>query len=145
VLTGEQVKVGRSRARLTQEQAAEKAGVTLKTWGNWERRDVLTTTIEARVREVLGRQLDVAETASRSPLDSVSDALLLAEIARRFDRGKQASNDPPTSHAGESPATRGHSESEHYLSQLEDPNMQAALEEVAKELTEKRHKGQPNG
>ena len=42
---------------MTQEQAAQAAGVTLRTWGNWERSAVLAPGKEAQVREVLGAYL----------------------------------------------------------------------------------------
>lgn len=103
VLTGEQLKAARSRARMTQEAAAEAAGVTLRTWGNWERSTSLTTAAEARARDAVGPHLYAAEA---SPLTSVSDAQLLAEIAARFDRGRQQDHGTANTRAPGSGATR---------------------------------------
>lgn len=89
MLTGDEVKAARALARMTQEQAAAAAGVSMRTWGNWERSADLTAGSDALVRKVLGPYLSVDETSSPSQLSSVSDAQLLAEIAARFDRGRQ--------------------------------------------------------
>lgn len=137
MLTGDEVKAARARARLTQEQAAQAAGVTLRTWGNWERSAELTPGNEARVREVLGHHL-VGE-ATASPLSSVSDAQLLAEIAARFDRGRQTSHVPaPTTRAGESPAVDLHYPTPgagdvvgELIAGMEDPAAASAAQAVA--------------
>ena len=102
MLTGDEVQAARARARMTQEQAAQQAGVSLRTWGNWERSDSLTPALEARVREVIGQYLTDHGTPVSSALSSVSDAQLLAEIAARFERGRR--HGTATKDAGDAPA-----------------------------------------
>lgn len=105
MITGDQIRDARVAAGWTQEQLANRLGVTLRTVGNWER-STPPKVAQARLRSVLADHLD---TAGEPPLRSVSDAELLAEIARRFARPYQkgvgsdvdsAAND----RAGESPA-----------------------------------------
>lgn len=96
----------RVAAGWTQEQLAERLGVTLRTVGNWER-STPPGSGQARLRAVLG---DHFERSAEPPLRTVSDAELLAEIARRFTRGAQTTagesrgHTAPTNPAGESPA-----------------------------------------
>ena len=129
------MKAARSRARMTQEQAAQAAGITLRTWGSWERAEVLSVKNEARVRDVLGRQLDAVAPPS-SPLDDVSDALLLAEIARRFERGKQAGHvSSPSIRAEVSSAT---SDPEPVIDDSGDPTLRSQAEEFKRQRAARR-------
>ena len=106
MLTGDEVRTARARARMTQEQAAQQAGVSLRTWGNWERSDSLTSALEARVREVIGQYLTDHRAPVSSALSSVSDAQLLAEIAARFERGRR--HGTATTEARATPAPNPH-------------------------------------
>lgn len=85
VITGEQLRDARSRAGLSQEDLAKAVGVTLRSIGNWERGAGVPRNREGRVRDVLG---DLA-MGEPSVLSGVSDMALLAEVARRMDRGGQ--------------------------------------------------------
>ena len=109
MLTGDQVLAARTRAGLTQQQLADLIGVTLRSVGNWERSEQVPRQAEARLRERFGSYLRADDAAPSTDLSSVSDALLLAEIARRFERGREDVRDDgrsaPTPRAGGSPAT----------------------------------------
>lgn len=100
-MTGDEIREARERAGLTQEQLAQRLGVTLRTVGNWERGATVPRNRLARLRDVFpGQQQE------EPGLRSASDAQLLAEIARRFARGEgKAHGDAAAMYrAGESPA-----------------------------------------
>lgn len=64
----------------------------MRSVGNWERGEGVPRARERRVREALGPFLAGVAGVSvetRRDLSTVSDAQLLAEIARRFDRGRE--------------------------------------------------------
>lgn len=86
MIDGSEIRQARERARLTQEQLAQALGVSLRTVGNWERGASVPRSSEARVRHVLADHLGVA--GAGVTLRAASDAELLAEIARRFTRGR---------------------------------------------------------
>lgn len=86
MIDGTEIRQARERARLTQEQLAHTLGVSLRTVGNWERGASVPRSSEARLRDVLADHLDVA--GAGVTLRAASDAELLAEIARRFTRGR---------------------------------------------------------
>lgn len=88
-MDGTEIRQARARAGLTQQQLAAKVGVTLRTIGNWERGESVPRNKEHLLREILLEHLGHASPA----LTSASDAQLLAEIARRFERGHQAAED----------------------------------------------------
>ncbi|MBD5787140.1 helix-turn-helix domain-containing protein [Cellulosimicrobium terreum] len=71
---------------MTQGQLAHAVGVSLRTVGNWERGDTVPMNRAAAIERVLANYLheDVPDASPRLAL--ASDAELLAEIARRFDR-----------------------------------------------------------
>jgi hypothetical protein len=119
---------------MTQAQAAEAAGVTLRTWGNWERSAVLSTTVEARARQAVGRHFDTGP-ADESPLSSVSDAQLLAEIAKRFERRRDEGHGTPSTQAGASPAPEAGGRDPHAELAPED---QALTQSVRESLRPKR-------
>ena len=106
MIDGQQINSARQRAGLTQQQLAELVGVSLRTVGNWERGATVPRDREHAVRAVLSIDESVADVGLRA----ASDAELLAEIARRFERGRKtktgdqrgdtASNTP----AGDDPA-----------------------------------------
>ena len=85
MLTGEDLAAARNRARLTQQQLADRLGVTLRSVGNWERSQAVPSGAESKVRDVLASQLGNQPDL----LSSVSDARLLAEIAKRFERARE--------------------------------------------------------
>lgn len=106
--TGQQIRDARERAGLTQEQLAQRVGVTLRTVGNWERGASVPRNRLARIREVLP---DLDRTDDRGVnLRTASDVEVLAEIARRFARGQEGGGEhvrsAPNTRAGDPPAYR---------------------------------------
>lgn len=98
-MTGDEIRDARQRAHLTQDELGAMIGVTGRTIGNWERGYSVPRNRQAALEEALS--LTTREPAD--PLGEVSDAALLAEIARRFERGQearhaQASEDQAGSH-----------------------------------------------
>lgn len=98
-MTGDEIRDARQRARLTQDELGAMIGVTGRTIGNWERGHSVPRNRKPALEEALS--LTTREPAD--PLGEVSDAALLAEIARRFERGQearhaQASEDQSGSH-----------------------------------------------
>lgn len=110
MLTGDQVLAARTRAGMTQQQLADKLGVTQRSVGNWERAERVPRGAEQPLRDVLKAHLDDA-APSGTALADISDARLLAEIARRFDRGREeggsGGDTAANTRAGESPAKDG--------------------------------------
>lgn len=106
MLTGDQLRAARERAGWTQQQLANRVGVTLRSVGNWERSNVPTNQLN-KVRDVLADYLPGDTPGRGVDLHEISDARLLAEIARRFDRGRQERSDDqaPKTDAGGTPAT----------------------------------------
>ena len=110
-MNGSEIRQARERARLTQGELGEKVGVSGRTVGNWERGASIPRNRAARLVEVLNLD-DQAEPAN--PLQVVSDATLLAEIARRFEEGRTREkageehepSSPSMNHAGGKPATQ---------------------------------------
>lgn len=88
MLTGDQVLAARTRAGMTQQQLADRLGVTQRSVGNWERAERVPRGAEQPLRDALKDHLDDA-APSGAGLADISDARLLAEIARRFDRGRE--------------------------------------------------------
>ena len=84
--TGQQIRAARERAGLTQGELAQRVGVTLRTVGNWERDEVSPRNRLGRLRQVLP---DLGAGDRSATLHSASDAELLAEIARRFERTRE--------------------------------------------------------
>lgn len=77
---GDEIREARERVGITQADLAKRVGVDVKTVNNWETGKTSPRGKLGRVRKVL---------ASDGPvLRAASDAELLAEIARRFERGK---------------------------------------------------------
>lgn len=87
VLTGDEIRRARERAGMTQEELGAVIGVSLRTIGNWERGQTVPRNRAAALRAALAAHLDDAHGRG-NPLATVSDVELLAEIARRFARGK---------------------------------------------------------
>lgn len=83
MLRGDELREAREAAGMTQQELGERLGRTLRSVGNWERSDRLPDTAERLLR----RQFPEWFGRPAAPLSSVSDAQLLAEIARRFERG----------------------------------------------------------
>lgn len=92
VISGEQIRTARERAGLTQSELGQLVGVSMRTVGNWERGESVPRNRESVIRSVLAGQLPGSEQAAQ-PLQRVSDAELLAEIARRFSRQSHAEID----------------------------------------------------
>lgn len=91
MLTGDQLRITREKAGLTQEALAQRVGVSMRSVGNWERGEGVPRSREQRVRDALQGYWpgESSSTRAADDLSSVSDARLLAEIARRFDRGRE--------------------------------------------------------
>lgn len=84
-MNGNEIRQARERAGLTQGELGERVGVSGRTVGNWERDFSIPRNKLAKVEQVL----NVREYLGKeSKLQDVSDASLLAEIARRFDEGR---------------------------------------------------------
>lgn len=83
MITGEQIRDARKRAGLSQAELANRVGVVPRTVGGWERGESAPGIAEQRLLEVLRDHL---ARAGEPPLREVSDAELVAEIARRFAR-----------------------------------------------------------
>lgn len=90
MLTGDQLFQARTSAGMTQQQLANTLGVSLRSVGNWERAEQVPRSAEAKVWKLLGNYLlEDQHPAVSSDLAHVSDARLLAEIARRFELGRR--------------------------------------------------------
>lgn len=85
MLTGDELREARERARMTQQQVADRIGKTLRSVGNYERSAEVPRSAETLIRAEFPEWFG----QPAAPLASVSDAQLLAEIARRFDRGRE--------------------------------------------------------
>ena len=99
-MNGNEIRQARERAGLTQGELGERVGVSGRTVGNWERDFSIPRNKLAKVEQVL----NVREYLGKEgKLQDVSDASLLAEIARRFDEGRTRkageSNDSPMNNA----------------------------------------------
>lgn len=100
-VNGAQIREARERAGLTQQELATRLGVTLRTIGNWERGATVPKNRQAAIRAFLAPR-----DAPEPGLHSASDAELLAEIARRFARGREdySHDTAPMNRAGGGPA-----------------------------------------
>ena len=85
MINGTEIRAARERAGMTQGQLAHAVGVSLRTVGNWERGDTVPMNRASAVEAALAQWLNPEEGGPR--LAAASDAELLAEIARRFERG----------------------------------------------------------
>lgn len=103
MLSGEQIRQARQRAGLSQAQLASIVGVSQRSIGNYERGETISRSHMPRIEEALSAYLGTGDGPS---LASASDAALLAEIARRFERGSDEDdgNTAPNTQAGGSPA-----------------------------------------
>jgi transcriptional regulator with XRE-family HTH domain len=84
VINGTEIRAARERAGLTQGELATRVGVSLRTVGNWERGETVPQNRASVVEQVLAEWIDANTPGPR--LVTASDAELLAEIARRFER-----------------------------------------------------------
>lgn len=98
MLTGDQLFAARTQAGMTQQELADVVGATQRSVGNWERAERVPKGAEQKVRTALAAYLTEGSPQG-SGLSEVSDALLLAEIARRFDRGREDVGDDERSAA----------------------------------------------
>lgn len=103
MMTGEQIRAARERAGLTQAELGSKVGVSLRTIGNWERGASVPRNRMAAIEDVLREHL-ASVSDGAAPLHSASDVELLAEIARRFARGRDES--AGDEHARSAPRTK---------------------------------------
>ncbi|MBD2760045.1 helix-turn-helix transcriptional regulator [Yimella sp. cx-573] len=105
MLTGDTIRLARQRAGWSQQELAEKVGVSMRSIGNYERGDSIPRNRMPVLEEVLAPY-----TGGAGPsLQGASDAQLLAEIARRFDRGteqrkRRSDDEPPITRAAGSAA-----------------------------------------
>lgn len=84
-MNGNEIRQARERAGLTQGELGEQVGVSGRTVGNWERDFSIPRNKLAKVEQVLNVREHLGK---ESKLQDISDASLLAEIARRFDEGR---------------------------------------------------------
>ncbi|WP_322785357.1 helix-turn-helix domain-containing protein [Cellulosimicrobium cellulans] len=85
MINGREIRAARERAGMTQGDLAQRVGVSLRTVGNWERGDTVPMNRASAVESALAQWLDRDAPGPR--LATASDGELLAEIARRFERG----------------------------------------------------------
>jgi transcriptional regulator with XRE-family HTH domain len=110
VLTGDEIKQARLRADLTQADLAKRVGVSTRSIGNYERGETVPRAKMPRLEAVLA---DYLGGGGADSLRTASDAALLAEIARRFDRardrqpGVSDGRRPPTTGAEDTSASDG--------------------------------------
>lgn len=104
MLNGDEIRQARQRAGMSQAELAAIVGVSMRSIGNYERGETIPRNRMPQIEDALGAYLGTSENAPT--LAAASDAALLAEIARRFDRGKEQhrGNTAPNTQAGESPA-----------------------------------------
>lgn len=96
MINGREIRAARERAGMTQGDLAQRVGVSLRTVGNWERGDTVPMNRASAVESALAQWLDRGDVEGPR-LASASDGELLAEIARRFERGardRQAPDEP---------------------------------------------------
>lgn len=91
MITGQQIRSARERAGLTQEELANRLGVSMRSVGNWERGATVPRSKSAAVEAILGDHLEGPASAT-PPLAEASDVELLAEIAKRFTRVQERAN-----------------------------------------------------
>lgn len=110
MLTGTDIRQARQIAGMSQADLARAVGVSMRSIGNYERGETVPRNKLPIIERVLNEYID---TNSDGPsLTSASDGELLAEIARRFERGHHV---PPKTQAGspeDVPATPQVSEDE---------------------------------
>ncbi|MGC0143188.1 helix-turn-helix domain-containing protein [Pseudactinotalea sp. Z1732] len=87
MINAQEIRDARQRGGMTQAELAQRVGVSQRTVGNWERGESIPRNRAAKIRAVLADHLSTGQAA---PLRSASDAELLAEIARRFERAKES-------------------------------------------------------
>lgn len=95
--TGRDIRTARERAGMTQQELARRVGVSLRTVGNWERGETVPLNRAGTLETVLAEWLRGDSSSPR--LDGASDAELLAEIARRFERRARMAAPYPESSA----------------------------------------------
>lgn len=90
VLTGEQIRAARERAHLSQQELANRLGVSMRTVGNWERGETVPRNRMAAIYEVLGVDDEPAirdeSIGNGNHLKDVPTDQLMAEISRRLGR-----------------------------------------------------------
>lgn len=82
-MNGDDIRQAREARGWTQQQLAAKVGVGQRTIGSWERGETVPKNRMGRLIEIFRED----ETRD-SPLRGVSDAELLAELARRMQDGR---------------------------------------------------------
>ena len=81
-MTGDELRMARLAAGLTQQELGDKLRVSLRTVGNWERSTGrLPGARERQIRDAIG-----VVGGNTNPLKTVSDLALLAELGERLDR-----------------------------------------------------------
>ena len=105
MLTGDEIRLRRQMASMTQADLARIVGVSVRSIGNYERGETVPRNKLPLIEEALAHPMasDLHEQPSSPALGQATDAQLLAEIARRFARG-QESDGTATNQAGASPA-----------------------------------------
>ena len=82
MISAEQIRTARERARLKQSDLAELLGVTERTVSNWENGKHLPARRETQLIEIL--QIDLAGPPEKVTLLGASDEQLINELARRL-------------------------------------------------------------
>lgn len=101
MLTGDEIRQARERAGMKQADLAALVDVSMRTIGNYERGETIPRNRMPMIEDALSAYLG---TSDGPTLTGATDAALLAEIARRFERGNANGNAAPITRAGESPA-----------------------------------------
>lgn len=91
MLSGDEIRAARDRAKISQEELGRQVGVSMRTIGNWERGTTVPRARRHALNSALREHLD--GDTDEPALRAASDVELLAEIARRLARTSRQERD----------------------------------------------------
>ncbi|MFJ3959023.1 helix-turn-helix domain-containing protein [Arthrobacter sp. NPDC090010] len=124
MISGEQIRTARERARLKQSDLAVLLGVTERTVSNWETGKHVPVRRETQLLEIL--QIDPAGPPERVTLLGATDEQLLSELSRRL-LGRSVSVVPEQSVSG-SRLSSHDSEEEHHAGPVAQRHLRLAAD-----------------